>query len=35
MNMSRESIGSLFTLVGMLLIIWSLNKIGRKKFWRK
>ena len=30
-NMSRQSIGSMFTIIGMILIIWSLSKKNRNK----
>ena len=30
--MNKQAIGGLFTFAGMLLVIWSLNRIGRKKF---
>lgn len=31
LNMTRQSIGSAFTIIGMLLIIWALNKKNRNK----
>ncbi len=33
--MNKQSIGGLFTFAGMLLVIWALNRIGRKKYWGK
>lgn len=29
--MDRQSIGGMFVLLGMILVIWSLNRMNRKK----